>query len=144
FPFVIMDILERFTGIPSFVAAYFNGSSWVNTAQTTLTNAVATNTRVIDGTPTTLTYNATGRQATWIADFTSGTLPTNFSLSRSSQAYQVNASGFLTLTTSNTPRWDRDPTPGSGYPIRGLMVEGSTTNLIGTGAISEDVSLWDI
>lgn len=144
FPFSIIDIIDRFTGVPSYITSYFNGSSWTTAPTVSLTNSTTTSTKVQDSNSASVTYSVTGRQSSWIADFTTGTMPSNFSLTRSSQAYEVLATGYLSLVASHVPRWDRNPTPGSGYPIRGLMVEGATTNLLGSGNISEDFSLWDI
>jgi len=144
FPFYIIDIVDRFTGVPSFVTSYFNGSSWTNVASMSLTDTVTTNTKVVDSTSAQVTYNVTGRASSWSADFTTGSMPSNFTLIRSSQAYEVLATGYLSLVSNHVPRWDRNPDPGSGHNIRGLMIEGPTTNILGAGNISEDFTLWDI
>jgi hypothetical protein len=144
FPFKIIDILERFTGIPSFVTSYFNGTSWVTASQFTLTDSVANTARVTDSTSVQVNYSVVGKLASWTASFLSGTMPNYFSITRPSQGYQVLSNGYLSLAASHIPRWDRDPDPAGAHPIRGLLVEGPMTNLLGSGNISEDLTLWDV
>jgi hypothetical protein len=144
FPFFIEDIKSRFSGVAPFITQFFS-SIWTDGASVALTSGNLTNTQIIDATSAGQSYGATGRSATWIADFTTGTLPTNFSYTNSSGGYGINASGALTWYSTDTPRWDRDPNPISGHPILGLLVEGSMQNMLtGLGSTaSENFSIWN-
>lgn len=144
YSFFIEDIKTRFSGVAAFISEYFT-SSWIAGPSVSLSPGTTTNTRMTDAASATQTYNVTGRSASWTADFTTGTLPSNFSLTNSSGGYAINGSGGLAWHSTDTPRWDRNPDPASGHSIRGLLVEGEMQNLlVGLGSTaSENFSTWD-
>lgn len=70
-------------------------------------------------------------------DFTTGSLLPTVSFTRASTAWRWNSSGVLVPETTNTPRFQYDP---SSLVARGLLVEGAATNGIrnsmATGAVA--------
>lgn len=60
-------------------------------------------------------------------DFTTGVLDPRLTFTRSGTATFINASGVVATASTNTPRFDYDPTTGSP---RGLLIEGTATNLL--------------
>jgi hypothetical protein len=68
-------------------------------------------------------------------DFTTGVLDPRLTFTRASTtATYINSSGYVTTAGTNVPRFDHDPTTRAP---RGLLVEGSATNLL---TYSEDYS----
>lgn len=70
-----------------------------------------------------------GDGSTLSLDFTAmgGTLDSRFTFTRSTTATFINSSGYVTSAAINAPRFDYDPTT---LTPRGLLVEGSATNLL--------------
>jgi hypothetical protein len=67
-----------------------------------------------------------GDGSTLSLDFTTGVLDPRITFTRSGNATFINASGLVATAGANTPRFDYDPT--TPQP-RGLLIEGSATNL---------------
>lgn len=70
-----------------------------------------------------------GDGSTLSLDFTAmgGTLDSRFTFTRSTTATFINSSGYVTSAAINAPRFDYDPTT---LTARGLLIEGSATNLL--------------
>lgn len=62
----------------------------------------------------------------YTANFLLGSLPAGVTFTRASAGYYYSSTGVLTSATTNTPRFDYDP---STLSARGLLVEESKTNL---------------
>ena len=76
-----------------------------------------------------LTMNNLGDGSTLSLDFTTGVLDPRLTFTRASTvATYINSSGYVATATTNEPRFDYSPT-NIGEP-RGLLVEGSATNLL--------------
>lgn len=69
-----------------------------------------------------------GDGSTLSLDFTTGVLDPRLTFTRSGTGTFINASGLVATASTNTPRFDYDPT-SIGTP-RGLLIEGSATNLL--------------
>jgi hypothetical protein len=63
--------------------------------------------------------------ATLSIDFSTGTLPSGMTLTRGTSGTYINESGFLSLSISNTARFDY-----TGGSFRGLLIEAEATNLL--------------
>lgn len=74
-------------------------------------------------------YNLVGGSATrsLFIDFTTGSLDSKITFSRSSSATRVNSSGYIESVGANTARFDYSPV---SLTLKGLLVEGATTNLL--------------
>ena len=59
-------------------------------------------------------------------DFLSGSLPSNMTFSRASNATMFDSTGSIITAANNVPRFDHDPV---SLAPRGLLVEGQRTNL---------------
>jgi hypothetical protein len=68
-----------------------------------------------------------GDGSTLSLDFTTGVIDPRLTFTRSGTATFINASGVVATASTNTPRFDHDPTTGSP---RGLLIEGTATNLL--------------
>jgi hypothetical protein len=75
-----------------------------------------------------LTMNNLGDGSTLSLDFTTGVLDPRLTFTRSTTATYINSSGYITSAAINAPRFDYSPT-NIGEP-RGLLIEGSATNLL--------------
>lgn len=73
--------------------------------------------------------NAAGLQAI-VLDFTTGALPAGVTLTRSSPATVVGATGVRSSVGADVPRFDHDPETGA--PL-GLLLEGAATNFVTDG-----------
>ncbi len=69
-----------------------------------------------------------GDTATLNLDFTTGVLDSRLTFTRAAgTATYINSSGYVTTAAANTPRFDYDPVT---LAPRGLLIEGSATNLL--------------
>ncbi|MES3037992.1 MAG: hypothetical protein V4736_08810 [Bdellovibrionota bacterium] len=123
YPFDLNFLIQPYSGIApfNFTKTYGTGT-WASplytpsatSADFTIADSVANNF------PITLLPVS---QATSI-DFTEAALPSGFSFTGPANAYYVNAAGLLVATAASSDRRiDHDPTPGSGHPKRGLLLE---------------------
>lgn len=72
-------------------------------------------------------YWPDGDGSTLSLDFTTGVLDPLLTFTRSGTGTFVNASGLVATASTDTPRFDHDPTTGSP---KGLLIEGTATNLL--------------
>jgi len=77
-----------------------------------------------------------GDGSTLSLDFTAmgGTLDSRFTFTRSTTATFINSSGYVTSAAINAPRFDYNPTT---LAPRGLLIEGSATNLLKNSAYAD-------
>lgn len=68
-----------------------------------------------------------GDGSTLSLDFTTGVLDSRLTFTRSTTGTYINSSGYVTSAAINAPRFDYDPTT---LAPRGLLIEGSATNLV--------------
>lgn len=68
-----------------------------------------------------------GDTATLNLDFTTGTLDSRLTFTRSGTGTYINSSGYVTTASTNVPRFDYDP---ATLAPRGLLIEGQATNLM--------------
>ena len=67
-----------------------------------------------------------GDTATLNLDFTTGTLDSRLTFTRSGTGTYINSSGYVTTASTNVPRFDYDPVT---LAPRGLLIEGQVTNV---------------
>jgi hypothetical protein len=75
-----------------------------------------------------------GDGSTLTLDFTTGVLDSRLTFTRASTvATYINSSGLIATATTNEPRFDHDPTT---LAPRGLLIEGTATNLCLNGSMA--------
>ena len=67
-------------------------------------------------------------------DFTTGVLDPRLTFTRSTTGTYINSSGYVTSAAINAPRFDYDPT---ALTPRGLLIEGSSSNLLKYSAYAD-------
>ena len=81
-------------------------------------------------------------------DFTTGTLPSSVTFSRTGIATRYNASGTLEEVASSTARFDYDPTqancPSNVCSIRGLLVEEGRENYLKMATDLTNSNVWTL
>ena len=70
--------------------------------------------------------NSNGGGANVVYSFLSGTIPSSLTFTRASNAWYYNSSGLITQASSNTARFDYNP---STKVLNGLLIEQQSTNL---------------
>jgi hypothetical protein len=85
-----------------------------------------------------------GDGSTLSLDFTAmgGTLDSRFTFTRSSStSTYIDGSGYVATASADVPRFDYDPTT---LTARGLLIEGTATNLLGFSQNFTQSSVWTI
>ena len=80
-----------------------------------------------------------GDGSTLSLDFTTGVLDSRLTFTRSTTGTYINSSGYVTSAAINAPRFDYDPTT---LTARGLLIEGSATNLLSRSEEFNLVGPW--
>ena len=82
-----------------------------------------------------------GDGSTLSLDFTTGVLDSRLTFTRSTTGTYINSSGYVTSAAINAPRFDYDPTTPTA---RGLLIEGSASNLLFYSQDVTQASQWTI
>lgn len=85
--------------------------------------------------------NNLGDGSTLSLDFTTGVLDPRLTFTRSTTGTYINSSGYVTSAAINAPRFDYDPT---ALTPRGLLIEGSASNLLFYSQDVTQISKWTI
>lgn len=132
YTFNLAKAVKMFTGILPYTFTQQTGtgslsgttytSSGGDTATLRVTDSYSATPNFIDILTSTVVKTAT-------LDFTSS-LPSGVTLTRATTAYAYNSSGFLVQSSPNVARFGFNPDPISGHPALGLLIEGTSTNLV--------------
>lgn len=130
--FDVKKALMSFSGITPFTFAVSSGSGSVNSSNG-LYSPVAGQTgtiSIIDAVSANHSVSATAVAKTFTKDFLTDQTLGTFSLARASTASYVDAAGYLSFASANSPRFDRNSDPASSYAPKGLLIEGQSQNEI--------------
>jgi hypothetical protein len=81
-----------------------------------------------------------GDTATLNLDFTTGTLDSRLTFTRSGTGTYINSSGYVTTASTNVARFDYDP---ATLAPRGLLIEGQAVNLMTYSEDQGNNSTWN-